>query len=472
MAGAASKFSRIFRRPGADCCKVLTAFVWDHVSKPLSTTADRPKRPLAFWILNRWHIRSFVNRSCRPLAIANVAAFGSILRLPSPHTIRRFCLKTHWFWSLCLSCSGIVLTIPAIASPHSISAESVPVDVQHLDTEAQPLHHSVAMPPNPIAVSTDLRIGQSTLATIESIELSDDGTQLIIRSDRSVGGVDSGWRQRITSHYIELRNAQLAPQVMLPDLTDHPGLLNIQAMQTDPTTVTVQLELVARVQVGTVVQPDVQRLIVPLRGISTPLAMTPELIAERLESITLPNVADIRPLIVIDPGHGGIDPGAVGINGLQEKEVIFPISLRVRELLQQQGAEVVLTRQDDRTLDLEPRVQLAERLGADLFVSIHANAISMSRPDVNGVETYHYYSSGREVSESIQDSLLQATGMRDRGVKTARFYVLVNTSMPSTLVEVGFVNGAEDAPLLSNPMFRELLAQAIARGILEYIQAQ
>jgi N-acetylmuramoyl-L-alanine amidase len=383
-------------------------------------------------------------------------------------------LKTNWFWSIALGVGSIFITLPVMAHPHiEVDTESAEQPIAEMENrQSVPLELPSANSVDRTVIDNSQRIGQAAPAVIEAIELSEDGTQLIIRSDRSVGGVDSGWRQRITSHYIELRNAQLAPQVMLPDLTDHPGLLSVQVEQTDPTTVTVQLELAARVQVGTVVQPDVQRLIVPLRGLTTALAMTPELITQRIEGIILPNVADVRPLIVIDPGHGGIDPGAVGINGLQEIQVIFPISLRVTELLQQHGANVVLTRQDNRTLDLEPRVQLAERVNADMFVSIHANAISMTRPDVNGVETYYYYSSGREVAEFIQDSLLQATGMRDRGVKSARFYVLVNTSMPSTLVEVGFVTGAEDAPLLSDPLFRELLAHAIARGILEYVQAQ
>lgn len=325
--------------------------------------------------------------------------------------------------------------------------------------------------PQPDQISQGLFSSQ--IATLQAIELSEDGSQLILRTDRAVGQVNSGWQQRVTSHRIELSNTQLAPQVMLPDLTDHPGLVSMRVEQSDPTTVVVRLELVARVQVGTIRQLDSQRLAVPLGGTSTSAAtpITSEAIASRIADITLPNVAHLRPRIVIDPGHGGSDPGAVGIGGLREKDVVFPIAQRVATLLEQQGAQVVLTRQDDRTLDLAPRVQTAERNGADMFISLHANAISMSRPDVNGVETYYYSSRDRPVAEAIQRSMLQATGMRDRGAKSARFYVLVNTSMPSALVEMGFVTGAEDAPLLANPEFRELIAYAIARGILDYALA-
>lgn len=128
-----------------------------------------------------------------------------------------------------------------------------------------------------------------------------------------------------------------------------------------------------------------------------------------------------------------------------------------------------MTRTDDREIELEPRVQLAERVNASLFVSIHANAINMSRPDVNGIETY-YYSRGWRLAYTIHNSILQATGARDRGVRQARFYVLRETSMPAVLVETGFVTGAEDAPQLANPAYRKVMAEAIARGILQYIQ--
>jgi N-acetylmuramoyl-L-alanine amidase len=107
-------------------------------------------------------------------------------------------------------------------------------------------------------------------------------------------------------------------------------------------------------------------------------------------------------------------------------------------------------------------------VNANLFVSIHANAIDMTRPDVNGIETY-YYASGSRLASTIHNSLLQATGARDRRVRQARFYVLRKTSMPAVLVEVGFVTGAEDAPRLANAAYRQRLAEGIARGILQYI---
>jgi N-acetylmuramoyl-L-alanine amidase len=175
-------------------------------------------------------------------------------------------------------------------------------------------------------------------------------------------------------------------------------------------------------------------------------------------------------VVVIDAGHGGRDPGAVGIGGLREKEVVLDISRQVAQILEQNGVTVVMTRQDDRTIGLAPRTQLANRVNANLFVSIHANAISMSRPDVNGLETF-YFRSGQQLAQRIQQSMLRFfPNMRDRGVRRARFYVLRHTNMPAVLVETGFVTGRDDARMLANPTQRTRMAEAIAQGILQYIR--
>jgi N-acetylmuramoyl-L-alanine amidase len=184
----------------------------------------------------------------------------------------------------------------------------------------------------------------------------------------------------------------------------------------------------------------------------------------------LPPINNSQVVVVLDPGHGGRDPGAVGRGGLQEKTVVLPVSLRVAEILRAQGVQVILTRSDDRTLDLQPRVDIANQANATIFVSIHANAISLSRPEVNGIETYYFSESGRRLAEIIHDTILPVSGMRDRGVKQARFFVLRNTAMPAALLEIGFVTGNEDVTRLTDPAWRERMAQAIADGILRYLQ--
>lgn len=179
-------------------------------------------------------------------------------------------------------------------------------------------------------------------------------------------------------------------------------------------------------------------------------------------------IRDRRITVVIDPGHGGRDPGAVGRGGLQEKNIVLPISQEVARQLRAKGVNVVMTRSRDQYVSLQGRVAVAERARGKIFVSIHANAISLSRPDVNGVETF-YYQTGSALARSIHRSIMRQIRIGDRRVRRARFYVLRKSSMPASLVEVGFVTGRWDAPRLAQPAFRQQMASAIATGILDYL---
>jgi N-acetylmuramoyl-L-alanine amidase len=177
-----------------------------------------------------------------------------------------------------------------------------------------------------------------------------------------------------------------------------------------------------------------------------------------------------RYTIVIDPGHGGRDPGAIGLNGLQEKRVVLSISAEVAKILKQRGFNVVMTRSGDSFVSLLGRVKRAENSKANLFVSIHANAVGGNKSQVNGLETY-YFSSGYRLALSIHRSILRGVTVGgNRGVKKARFYVLRKTSMPSALVEVGFVTGRVDNRNLNSASYRQKMAEAIANGITEYLR--
>ena len=187
----------------------------------------------------------------------------------------------------------------------------------------------------------------------------------------------------------------------------------------------------------------------------------------------LPDVPRGRYTIVIDPGHGGPDPGAVGINGLRETDVVLDVSLQLAQLLQAKGINVLMTRTSEVDVDLPPRVALANNSRADLFLSIHANALSMARPDVNGIETFYFQSSrSRALAQAVQEQMLAISpGSPDRGARPGRFFVIRRTVMPSALVEMGFVTGSLDSPRLADPAFRRRLAVALANGLLRYLVA-
>lgn len=179
--------------------------------------------------------------------------------------------------------------------------------------------------------------------------------------------------------------------------------------------------------------------------------------------------------IVVDAGHGGQDPGAIGAAGTREKDVTLAVAQRVARLLEQSGATVVMTRDGDMTLELSERVSVANALRADAFVSIHADAIGQQRV-ASGTSTFYFPENGntpeqstnRRYAEAIQRELQQVVGLPDRGVLQRRFHVVSNTRMPSALVEVGFIDNPEEEKLLVDPDFQHTAAGGIVQGIVRF----
>ncbi len=311
------------------------------------------------------------------------------------------------------------------------------------------------------------------LAIVESVDLANNGGLLIVRGDETLDAV-GGWNRNDGVYQIRVNNAELAQPVRGPQLDANSPVSRISMRQETNTSVLIQIEPALGVQVGDLTQPSDRLIALELNRLRD-FSNSPG-----NSSVFVPPAQNTNPpgsfnpprsniVVMIDPGHGGRDSGAVGIGGLQEKNVILPISLEVAQILQQNGIGVRMTRNTDYFVSLAGRAELANNANADLFVSIHANSISLSRPDVNGFEVY-YFQSGRGLAQAIHRNVLGQIRMRDRGVKTARFYVLRHTAMPSALVEVGFVTGREDASNLASPAFRSRMAKAIADGILEYVQ--
>ena len=215
--------------------------------------------------------------------------------------------------------------------------------------------------------------------------------------------------------------------------------------------------------------------------------------------------------IVIDPGHGGHDTGTIGPHGLEEKDLVLDVSLRLGKLLASRlGAEVVFTRKDDTFIPLEDRTAIANHEAADLFVSVHAN--SSRDPDARGTETYYlnFTSSpdalevaarenavseksihelqdlvkkialkekieeSQEFANDVESSLhsglaARNSGLRDRGVKKAPFIVLIGANMPSILAEISFVSNPADERRLKTPDYRQKIAESLYRGIARYV---
>jgi N-acetylmuramoyl-L-alanine amidase len=173
-------------------------------------------------------------------------------------------------------------------------------------------------------------------------------------------------------------------------------------------------------------------------------------------------------IIVVDPGHGGHDPGARGLSAVAEESINLNVAMRLARLLEERGAKVITTRNSDRFISLDDRAALADRTRADLFVSVHAD--SSRRPGVSGATVYisrNAAGSSREAARSIVAALEQA-GIECRGVQRAGFRVLVGHSRPAVLIECGFLTNRADAARLNSSSYQDRLAAAITAGLAEY----
>ncbi|KYZ77243.1 cell wall hydrolase [Anaerosporomusa subterranea] len=182
-------------------------------------------------------------------------------------------------------------------------------------------------------------------------------------------------------------------------------------------------------------------------------------------------------VIVVDPGHGGHNPGAVS-NGVQEADINLSISTLLRDKLSKEGAKVIMTRQSDNAVasnnsslgqELQARVDIAEKNNADLFISIHSN----SNPDKNiaGAMTFYPKDSSSQLAIDVQKALIEQTGAVDKSVASATFYVLRNTTMPSILVETGFVTNKQEALKLNDYSYQNKIAQGVYNGVIRYLQS-
>ncbi|RNB55684.1 AMIN domain-containing protein [Brevibacillus gelatini] len=175
-------------------------------------------------------------------------------------------------------------------------------------------------------------------------------------------------------------------------------------------------------------------------------------------------------LIVIDAGHGGKDPGTLGVAGNHEKDYNLAVANKVVALLKQYPEfQVVPVRTTDVFYELSERVAIANELEADLFLSIHANAFP--KPTTGGTETFYYHANSKTFAQIVHKHLQGATQFPDRGVKVSGFYVIKNTTMPAVLTETGFLSNPQENALLTSPAFQDKIAKALVAAIREYYQS-
>ena len=178
-------------------------------------------------------------------------------------------------------------------------------------------------------------------------------------------------------------------------------------------------------------------------------------------------VPQVRGIVTVDPGHGGIDPGC-GEEGGLEKDIVLPISEHLKQYLEEAGVTVVMTRQSDKTVSLDKRAATANNAGSDLFVSIHCNSYE---GEARGMDVYYHKSEpAKLLAQDILDRAA-AYGLTVRQVQKNNYQVLWDTDMPAVLVETGFVTDPTDLAELLDPKHQQTVARAVADAVLAYLDA-
>jgi N-acetylmuramoyl-L-alanine amidase len=314
--------------------------------------------------------------------------------------------------------------------------------------------------------------------------------------------------------YVDLFSTKLAMDARNPIAADDGVLRQLRVGQFTADVVRIVIDLTTSGEHNAFLLADPYRLVIDIQGQKNSDAVAAADKSKK-KTATLPERAKPPPVaairkVVLDPGHGGKDPGAIGVGGIAEKDIVLAVAKKLeRKLKQEMGVEVVLTRRDDRFIPLEDRTAIANAEGADLFVSLHMNA--SPNGEARGLETYYLDNtndegslrlaarengtSRRNVSDlqfilsdmtqnmKLEDSITLAhhlqhslvdgmstrlTDVKDLGVKKALFYVLVGARMPSVLVEMFFITNKTEGRAMSQESYQNAVVDALYDGILKY----
>jgi len=446
-------------------------------------------------------------------------------------------MRKYILAGLFLCAAGIALIAGKVASaqsrkvePSKDAARSLPVDPSDgASTFDAPAANPTDEPdkntaPGPVAQSekslvTGLRFLSSKNYTRVMLDLSQE-TKFEVRQlkEDSAKGIPA----RI---YVDMIGARLAMASKEAVPVEDALLRQVRVGQYSPDVVRVVLDMHRLTDHNAFILPDPYRLVIDLQGQkaaengnakAAPAKKMPASrkanLKEKKSGPAASAVPGIRK-IVLDPGHGGKDPGAIGIGGSSEKDIVLSIAKKLAvKLKNEMGIEVVLTRKDDRFVPLENRTAIANAEDADLFISLHMNA--SPNPDAKGIETYYLDNttdeaalrlaarengtSRKNVSDlqfilsdmtqnmKLEDSITLAhrlqgssvaamskviSDVRDLGVKKALFYVLVGARMPSVLVEMFFITHRGEGRAMSQEAAQDAMVEALVQGIHKYTES-
>ena len=350
-----------------------------------------------------------------------------------------------------------------------------------------PLRGLLLLRPNGLTTTTSQIVPSSPIASLpapstSSLPTTIDGLvfngygQLVIQANRAIS-----YRSNVditnNTYNFTIPATRISSQLRRPVLGANSPIEQIRLNQVGDAVV-VTIKTIAGWQIQETVRTNPQAIALQLNSVAQVATGTSP--TSRLPTSTLPKSRSPqiygnnmgRQLVVVDAGHGGDDVGATR-NGIYEKDIVLAMSMQLGRILQQMGYSVIYTRTEDIELDLEPRVEIAENAKASAFVSVHVNSLDAKASQVNGVETYHApgASLGKNLAEFVHEEILASTSANDRGVRSARFHVILKTSMPAVLVETGFITNPSESAKLVDSAYQLRMAEAIARGVDRFLKS-
>jgi len=309
------------------------------------------------------------------------------------------------------------------------------------------------------------------------ISASLQGNQLVIDAD---GPLDyqANWNSSTREYKIQFPSANLSPNFQGPRLDSNSPLDRLRLFQSEGQSVTAILKVPQGIFVsGAQRQRGNQEFSVRFDRANSPNSPMAAMIGRPPQppAGTAPGPGSLpikagRPLICVDAGHGGQDPGALGVDGIQEKDINLQLALRLGRKLTDLGYQVGYTRQDDRFITLQGRVDMAEEAKADLFISLHQNA--SDSPVAQGIETYYLRPNSNDLAYMVHRAAVRATGRENRGVRQARFFVIRYTTMPAILLEGGYVTNRSEGHRLLEDDRQQALADAVAQSLDRFIKGK
>jgi N-acetylmuramoyl-L-alanine amidase len=279
--------------------------------------------------------------------------------------------------------------------------------------------------------------------------------------------------------YIDFPGAKLSPQLKI-ERWKPKRITSVRASQKDPATARLTIKLNQKIDYEVVNVFGRDKTVVEigdrldqmeqyqlawerrdLKGKDKPLKPV------KLAATAPPTDSPLRgKTIILDPGHGGDDPGAYSPGRTPEKYLTLQTARRAAEKLRAAGATVILTRNADEKANLRSVVAYANKAGADILISIHYNATSSGK--ICGTETYYYEPRSKKLAEELHEALVRELKRKDRGLQRFPFYVIKNSELPSVLLEPAYLTNDEEYQLANSAEFQEKLAEALVKGVKNY----